>query len=112
MCGVATRNDYCEDCAPEFNRKQDRGRTYTRRSTAAYQRWRRRILASDPVCLWPGEGGRRCLEPATVADHIIPISEAPERIFDLANGQGLCASHHSVKTAEESRGIFRDTRAD
>ncbi len=32
---------------------------------------------------------------ATVAHHIRPLSECPERAFDVTNGQALCESCHN-----------------
>lgn len=63
---------------------------------------RRRILARDPICRWR-EG---CTQPATIADHIIPVAEGGSD--DESNGQGLCAEHHDRKTRDEqARGRAR-----
>jgi len=34
-------------------------------------------------------------------DHIVPVRDAPERSFDLANLQSLCTSCHTKKTRLE-----------
>lgn len=75
-----------------------RGTAASRGYDAKHRRWRRLILARDPLC-------QRCLAknlvvPATVADHIIPLRHGGAR-FDLANGQALCRACHAVKTAED-----------
>jgi len=65
-------------------------------------RWRKAsasFLAANPLC-------RHCLEqgvttPATVTDHIEPHGGDEAAFWDVSNWQGLCASHHSVKTARE-----------
>lgn len=42
-----------------------------------------------------------CGAPAREADHIIPIRDAPEKMFDLDNLQSLCHSCHRIKTNQE-----------
>lgn len=39
-----------------------------------------------------------------IVDHIVPVSVAPDREFDLTNLQGLCQMHSDLKTAAENRG--------
>jgi 5-methylcytosine-specific restriction protein A len=61
--------------------------------------WRARILARDRWCKDPDRrhpGERR---PATVADHIVPVTRGG--IWSDDNGQGLCRSCHNAKTAKE-----------
>ena len=41
-----------------------------------------------------------CMERATEADHIVPVSRGGAE-YDVSNGQALCASCHSKKTASE-----------
>jgi 5-methylcytosine-specific restriction protein A len=58
--------------------------------------------ASHPLCaacLAEGKGP----VPADEVDHVIPITQAPDRIWDLSNLQSLCSSHHSQKTRRETR---------
>ena len=43
------------------------------------------------------------IDQANHADHILPIAIGGER-YDVANGQTLCHSCHSRKTAQESAG--------
>ena len=76
-----------------------------------HEKWRKLILARDPRCVLCEKMG--VLSPATVADHIVPIEIAPERQYDMSNGQGLCAPcHNSVKQAEEKRGYANDVGGD
>ncbi len=58
----------------------------------------------DPVCHYPKSNGRKCLNPATVADHIIPLRQRPDLRLKPENGQGLCHWHHNVKTTAEIGG--------
>lgn len=76
---------------------------------AGHDRWRKFTLAADSVCHWPTENGL-CLNPATVADHVIPLRIAPELRYEQSNAQGLCTRCHNRKTAEEKRGRYWNTR--
>ena len=49
------------------------------------------------LCRMPKKGG---LVSATEVDHIVPIEDGGA-MFDEANLQGLCKSHHSRKTARD-----------
>lgn len=58
-----------------------------------HKRWRRRIIARDPVC-------RRCARAAsTEADHIVPLEDGGT--WDDDNGQGMCKPCHTKKTRED-----------
>jgi len=122
------------DAVPTFRRRatrSDKQRPSDAARPPAHQRgydhnhrkWRALVLENDPVCHWPmgslntylGDTLKPvapivCREPATVADHIVPLTVAPGRALDLDNGQGLCHRHHTIKTNEEKRGVFRSTR--
>jgi len=65
---------------------------------AEHRAWRLAVLERDPVCRWPG-----CRLPASHADHVVPWKHGGAQ-FDVANGQGLCQRHHSVKTVREVNG--------
>ena len=107
-CGIAASGGLCEK--HRTGTIDTRGSAHARGYGKAHQRWRRLVLAADPVCHWPLEDGLLCLEPATIADHIIPRSAAPELRYQLENGQGLCQRHHNAKTAEEKSRLYRNTR--
>lgn len=69
----------------------------------SHKSWRKAVLARDG---WQCQScGRICTasDPKTRAhaDHIKPIAEGGDR-YDLTNGQCLCASCHSIKTAREN----------
>jgi len=60
------------------------------------------------VCQWKDENGILCGQTATDTDHVVP-HRGNWPLFlggvDFENLQGLCASHHSVKTAKEDGGF-------
>jgi len=56
-------------------------------STTRWQRLRAVVLRRSPVCT-------ECGRPATLVDHIVPISEGGEQ-FDEANLRPLCAGCHA-----------------
>ena len=78
--------------------QRKRGTAAQRGYDGMHRRWRRMILAKHPLCQACESEGRTT--PATVADHIIPISQGGLKL-DLNNGQGLCASCHGKKTLAE-----------
>lgn len=60
--------------------------------------WRKAILARDQICRCCGNAR------ASHADHIVSIHKRPDLRLDLRNGQGLCHSCHSKKTASDDGG--------
>jgi 5-methylcytosine-specific restriction protein A len=94
---------YCEehkdyDVQREKQQKQKRwwGKWY---ATAQWSNLRKLVLARDPLCMWPENGG--CTKPSTIADHKIPHRGDRSLWADMNNLQGLCAHHHGIKTARE-----------
>ncbi len=80
------------------------------RSTARWRRVRALVLAQHPLCADPygvhTVDGRTVL--AEEVDHIQGVWEAPGRVFDLANLQGLCVPCHAQKsTTERMRKVGR-----
>ena len=55
---------------------------------------RKYVLMGEPLC-------RDCGKPATVVDHIRPISDGGARL-DIENLQPLCFKCHNRKSARES----------
>lgn len=114
-CGIATATDtgYCPAHHRDRTRqrRQEQPRPSRRKALhkggagygRAHDRWRRLVLAQDPICGWDLGAGRYCLAPATEADHIQPVRLRPDLRYDLSNGAGLCRKHHSMKTARERR---------
>lgn len=67
-------------------------------SSQAHRDWREAVKArACGMCEWPGCG---ISERRMYADHIKERSDGGAE-FDLANGQCLCASHHTQKTMQE-----------
>lgn len=62
--------------------------------------WRQAVLLRDN---WQCRAcGRVCGKKREAhADHITPVSERPDLRYELTNGQCLCVSCHSRKTATE-----------
>lgn len=54
------------------------------------------VLAAHPVCEWPG-----CSDPATEADHVIPIADGGAH-DPATNGRALCTPHHDHVTRLEN----------
>ncbi len=76
-----------------------RGSSSRRGLGPRHRKWRKHILARDPLC----RGCQR--EYSAHADHIIPRKPGEEDL-NPENGQGLCAGCHSYKTAVEQRDPF------
>lgn len=89
----------CANC----KQREDRARgTTTARGYGALHRKRRAVVLSrQPLCLACQALGRTT--PATVDDHIVPISHGGS-VSDLDNHQALCAPCHNLKRSAESRG--------
>jgi 5-methylcytosine-specific restriction protein A len=69
-----------------------------------WQRFRLGYLDDNPICVRCLAGGR--VVPATVVDHIVPLSKGGAHM-DEANSQSLCKHHHDLKTATEDGGFGR-----
>lgn len=102
-CGAIVAGP-CGSCASKRAAAFDarRGTAAERGYGAHHGRWRKMVLARDPLCRHPG-----CGAPATDADHIVPLARGGT--WSLQNGQGLCHPHHSEKTAREDGGFGRRT---
>lgn len=92
---------------PDARKRQRRALDQRRGSAASrgydkwHRKWRQVVLARDPVCANPYGHHQGLVVPATVADHIVPLSKGGT--WALSNGQGLCARCHGAKTAQEGR---------
>jgi 5-methylcytosine-specific restriction protein A len=85
---------------------RNRGTTTERGYGSVWQRFRKAWFAQEPrLCAECARRGR--IVPATVADHVRPHKGDPALFWDRENLQGLCASCHSVKTANEDGGFGR-----
>jgi 5-methylcytosine-specific restriction protein A len=102
-CPELVRGGRCERHRSQHNRDThgpDHARTYNR----TWERLRNRVRAEEPLC---GE----CLaagiadQATEQVDHVLPIAQRPELRLVRENLQGLCRSHHQIKTcAEEGNG--------
>lgn len=104
-CAAKTSNGLCPEHAAARQRDVD-----ARRGTAASRgytyRWRKEakaFLASHPLCVHCTEEGR--VGAAECVDHRIPHRGDQVLFWDHDNWQGLCNSHHAIKTAAEDGGF-------
>jgi 5-methylcytosine-specific restriction enzyme A len=87
--GQQTRQQYDQARAPEHAKVYD-------------YKWRKlskQFLLVNPLCVDCTDEGIVGL--ATETDHIIPITQAPDRRLDWSNLAPRCKHHHSQKTARE-----------
>lgn len=83
-CGTLVQGQQrCPPCttATHRAREQRRGNRHQRGYGAQHQRNRKTLLADHPPCHW-------CGEPATVADHLVPLSCGGSN--DIANLVASC----------------------
>ena len=79
--------------------RRDRGTSTQRGYGARHRKWRKAIIARDPLCVHCERRGK--LTPATIADHITPLNPDGTGDWSLGNGQGLCVPCHNAKTAAD-----------
>jgi 5-methylcytosine-specific restriction enzyme A len=99
-----------ERFCPAHQRQSWRERTARRRAdpveaplqalynSTAWRRFRRVFLADHPLCVECGALGR--VTAANVVDHVVAIRDGGA-IWDEANLQPLCATHHDAKSGRE-----------
>jgi 5-methylcytosine-specific restriction endonuclease McrA len=100
-CPNLVTKGHCQAHArkPWSTGRHDHGGT-SRTGTTEYFRWRKAVMsASKGQCQIKGP---TCTSRATQADHIVPVAWGGAE-HDRANGQGVCAPCHGVKTRSESR---------
>lgn len=98
-CPETSTERFCEGHRSEKWEGDDRPNSAERGYGPRHRRWRKKVLARDPLCV-------HCLErgdtvPSTVADHITPWQRGGSK-YALENGQGLCQTCHNQKTAKET----------
>lgn len=69
-------------------------------NSTAWRKLRNRFIRNNPVCVHCEQQG--VVTPASVADHITPITQGGEPLCE-SNLQPLCATCHNKKSAAESR---------
>jgi 5-methylcytosine-specific restriction protein A len=87
-------------CEVHRKRRDERESASRRGYGAAHRKWRALILSLHPLCVHCLARGH--LTPATVADHIKPLTKGGG--WEIENGQGLCAACHNRKTVAERWG--------
>lgn len=107
-CRALADARYCAEHAPAERGRFDRerGSAASRGYGRRHERWRKMILARDPLCMIQKLCGRGISPdalpaPATHADHIVPVRAGGE--WSMENGQGACQRCHGWKTALERR---------
>jgi 5-methylcytosine-specific restriction protein A len=100
--GCPSAGSYRGRCAEhatqrEVERNQRRDESRSVYLSSQWRRLRRMVLLENPYCVFKG-----CPQLATDVDHIVPISQGGDP-WSRANMQGLCHSHHSQKSASETR---------
>lgn len=72
-------------------------------TTPAYRIWREEVIARAGRRCQSVDSGRRCTkaEPFNrmFADHKVEVRDGGA-LYDVSNGECLCGSHHSAKTAK------------
>lgn len=63
-------------------------------NTEKWRRYRRRYLASHPLCVV-------CEREASVVDHIVPVRVRPEMFWRADNHQAMCEECHNKKRSRE-----------
>lgn len=79
-----------------------RGETAAWYKTTTWKHLRASVLRERPLCSECEAKGR--VTPAKLVDHIVPVVDAPDRMYDATNLQPLCQSCHNRKTADERKG--------
>lgn len=74
----------------------------TRYNTARWKKSRLWWLKRQPTCVHCRDN-RGVFTPATVVDHIIPVSSGEVDFWDKSNWQSLCAPCHNRKSSLEAK---------
>lgn len=100
-CAGVTEGRYCEAHrgAGVEGRPNSAKRGYGRQ----HRKRRARYLAEHPLCVHCEREG--IVAAATELDHVVPLRRGGAD--DESNWQGLCHTHHSIKTAREDGGFGR-----
>lgn len=69
-------------------------------SSARHRAWRQKVLRrAKYLCQECARFGLRT--PATVAHHLLPVEEYPDKRYDLTNGAALCNACHNKAHPEK-----------
>jgi 5-methylcytosine-specific restriction protein A len=115
-CGNLCVNRYCPEHLIDDSRKASRKRYDARRGSASsrgygrrHEKWRRLVIARDPLCTINILCDKALPAPSMDADHKIPLAQGGD--WSLENGQGACHACHSYKTATSDSGFVRAASA-
>lgn len=82
--------------AEDVNPVQQRNpRTHRR-----YREMRARFLGNHPLCVLCKKDG--FIVSAVEVDHVLPISQRPDLVYEESNWQALCETCHKRKTAHDN----------
>ena len=95
---------YCADHAPKKRAANDRRAMDSAYRSATWATIRATVLSANPLCLPCKQRGQ--IVPASIVDHVFPWKRYGRQAFTLNLFNGLCPNCHSVKTAQENRGVF------
>lgn len=89
-CSARVPRGYCPTHQP--TRLETRRPTDPRYGSQQWRRYSRQRLADYPYCVV-------CDQLAEVTDHIVPVTEAPDRFDDPVNHRSLCRRCNALEAA-------------
>lgn len=110
-CRRLVEKGYCEEHKRQRQKDYDRwrGSSAERGYGHRWRKYREWFLKQHPLCVRCREDGK--LEPATVVDHIIPVTGADDPLFwDTDNHQPMCDRCHNIKRATEDKDTWARRR--
>ena len=101
----------CSACESKRNRDKEANSNRERAfyNTTEWKQTRLLQLNREPLCRFCSEQGR--VEPATVADHVVPIADGGDRLV-LNNLRSLCKPHHDQRTRRDQNEAQRKEHHD
>jgi len=100
---IPAGSGYCEQHRKAGHKadRDARGSAQQRGYDSHWHKYRNVYLSEHPLCVMCQQAGR--VTPAEIIDHIIPLDMGGDK-WANKNLQALCRSHHTEKTARDSRG--------
>ena len=89
----------------KYNKSQDRKDAILKYQTRQWRTLRQAQLSKEPMCAGCLSGG--IVTPAASVDHVFPWQQIGEEAFYRNIFQSLCTSCHTLKTAMEKKGKYR-----
>jgi 5-methylcytosine-specific restriction protein A len=106
-CPARVPSGFCpehQSLSPKFANKA-RGSASQRGYGAAWRHIRAQVLREEPLCVLCSQQTPARTTLATHVDHVVP--KAAGGTDERSNLRGLCAAHHSEKTAREAAAFRR-----